>query len=349
VGNRVTSFIGLLLLFLVLIAVTAFARPVLGAQLYTEECGLTHAARIGDNLITIAQRCGVSEGELAAANPHIDPFNIQAGQVLIIPLPPRQPQQPADPSPGFIFPSNPLQISPQSGPVGTLITISGSGYQPNQTLHVGPAMLDQQPVQLYEVRTNQQGFMQVVLPLPPQAQTGQSWLIVARDPQTGTVSTSGIFTVTAPSSPVPVPPTGPMLPPPTLPDPILSPIPATGGQTGALFHTVVGGETLFRIAQRYGTTVSAILQVNPQITNPNLIFPGQTIRIPVAAPIPPTGPGVPAFPIPPTGPGTYIIQLGDTLAGIAARYGTSVQALMLLNPQIVNPNILEAGRVIRIN
>jgi spore germination protein len=44
-------------------------------------------------------------------------------------------------------------------------------------------------------------------------------------------------------------------------------------------HTVKAGESLWRIAQTYGTTVQNITQAN-NITNPNLIYPGQRLTIP---------------------------------------------------------------------
>jgi LysM repeat protein len=40
------------------------------------------------------------------------------------------------------------------------------------------------------------------------------------------------------------------------------------------------GDTLTIIARKFNVTVQAILAVNPQITNPNLIFAGRTIKIP---------------------------------------------------------------------
>lgn len=40
----------------------------------------------------------------------------------------------------------------------------------------------------------------------------------------------------------------------------------------------------------------------------------------------------------------YRIRTGDTLSGIAQRYGTSVSALMRSNPQISNPNLIYAGK-----
>ncbi len=45
-------------------------------------------------------------------------------------------------------------------------------------------------------------------------------------------------------------------------------------------YVVQTGDTLFTIAQTFNTTVNAIIAVNPQISNPNLIFPGETLVIP---------------------------------------------------------------------
>jgi predicted chitinase len=47
-------------------------------------------------------------------------------------------------------------------------------------------------------------------------------------------------------------------------------------------YVVQAGDTLGHIAQQHGITLSALLQANPEITNPNLIRPGQTINIPEA-------------------------------------------------------------------
>ncbi|MBS3901594.1 MAG: DUF3794 domain-containing protein [Dethiobacter sp.] len=45
-------------------------------------------------------------------------------------------------------------------------------------------------------------------------------------------------------------------------------------------YVVQKGDTLFKIAIRFNTTVAAILAANPEIKDPNLIFPGQKILIP---------------------------------------------------------------------
>jgi spore coat assembly protein SafA len=44
-------------------------------------------------------------------------------------------------------------------------------------------------------------------------------------------------------------------------------------------HTVRRGDTLYKIAKHHGTTVHRLIRKNPQIFNPNLIYPGQRIRV----------------------------------------------------------------------
>ena len=50
------------------------------------------------------------------------------------------------------------------------------------------------------------------------------------------------------------------------------------GQT-PVWHTVARGDTLWAIARRYSTTVAAIVALNPALRNPNLILPGQKVRV----------------------------------------------------------------------
>ena len=45
-------------------------------------------------------------------------------------------------------------------------------------------------------------------------------------------------------------------------------------------YTVKKGDTLWGIAKRYGVTLSALIAANPQIKNPNLIYPGNQVNIP---------------------------------------------------------------------
>jgi GH25 family lysozyme M1 (1,4-beta-N-acetylmuramidase) len=56
----------------------------------------------------------------------------------------------------------------------------------------------------------------------------------------------------------------------------------TTNSTGSLLYMIKPGDTLFAIALSHHTTVDAILKANPHITNPNLIFVGETLNIPQA-------------------------------------------------------------------
>lgn len=50
------------------------------------------------------------------------------------------------------------------------------------------------------------------------------------------------------------------------------------GQT-PVWHTVARGDTLWAVARRYSTTVAVIVALNPALRNPNLILPGQKVRV----------------------------------------------------------------------
>lgn len=45
-------------------------------------------------------------------------------------------------------------------------------------------------------------------------------------------------------------------------------------------HTVVKGDSLWKIAVKYQVGISEIISANPQFSDPNLIYPGQTVYIP---------------------------------------------------------------------
>ena len=47
-----------------------------------------------------------------------------------------------------------------------------------------------------------------------------------------------------------------------------------------LSHTVVKGDTMWKLAVKYQVGTSEIISANPQIANPDLIYPGQILNIP---------------------------------------------------------------------
>jgi LysM repeat protein len=106
-----------------------------------------------------------------------------------------------------------------------------------------------------------------------------------------------------------------------------------GAQTGeGYIHVVAAGETLFAISQQYGVPLDQLAQVN-QITNPNALRVGQRLLIPTGAQqTPATG-----------AQRLHIVQPGETLTSIAARYGVSPQAIMAANA-LQNPNRIVSGQ-----
>ncbi len=107
-------------------------------------------------------------------------------------------------------------------------------------------------------------------------------------------------------------------------------------------YTVQPGDTMFFIAQRFGVSLQALINANPHITNPSLIFPGDVLCVPGGGP--PSG-RVPAS-CPPGFQGRYTVVPGDTMFFIAQRFGVSLQALINANPHITNPNEIFPGDVL---
>ena len=54
---------------------------------------------------------------------------------------------------------------------------------------------------------------------------------------------------------------------------------ATGGGSAGRTHMVTAGETLWGIAQSYEVELTDLIARNPQIKNPNLILPGEQVKI----------------------------------------------------------------------
>ncbi len=117
-------------------------------------------------------------------------------------------------------------------------------------------------------------------------------------------------------------------------------------QSNGVYHIVQRGEYLSVIAQNYGTTVQAILTANPQITNPNLIFAGQTIFVPFGTqPPPPPPPPPPPTPVPPTTPACrwmHYVLPGQTMLMISRQYGVDPFVIARAN-NIFNLNLIYAG------
>ncbi len=123
-----------------------------------------------------------------------------------------------------------------------------------------------------------------------------------------------------------------------------SEIPQIDNPTGIIntqteFYTVQRGDTLSGIAQRYGTTVQELASIN-NISNPNLIYPGQVLRVL-------TNSTVNGNETRGTGSITYTVKRGNTLSQIARTYGVSIASIVEAN-NIQNPNLIYPGQKLRI-
>lgn len=108
--------------------------------------------------------------------------------------------------------------------------------------------------------------------------------------------------------------------------------------TGSITYTVQRGNTLSQIANAYGVTVSHIVEMN-NLQNPNLIYPGEKLRITES-----TNTTINSV----IQDNYYTVQRGDTLSGIARRYGVTVQYLVNLNG-IANQNLIYPGQLIKVS
>lgn len=96
-------------------------------------------------------------------------------------------------------------------------------------------------------------------------------------------------------------------------------------------YTVRSGDTLSSIAAKFGTNYQTLASLNG-ISNPNLIYVGQTLRVNGSAN---------------AGSVYYTVRSGDNLSSIASRYGVSYQILASLNG-LSNANLIFPGQILKI-
>ena len=98
--------------------------------------------------------------------------------------------------------------------------------------------------------------------------------------------------------------------------------------------TIPYGATLTRIAEQYNTTVANLVSLN-NISNPNLIYAGNTLIVPSNG----------------TSSSStiqYVVKRGDTLSQIALDFGTTVTAIANEN-NIYNVNFIYVGQILYIS
>ncbi|HEX5870291.1 MAG TPA: LysM peptidoglycan-binding domain-containing protein, partial [Longimicrobium sp.] len=113
--------------------------------------------------------------------------------------------------------------------------------------------------------------------------------------------------------------------------------PAPSGRARA--HTVVAGETFYGIARRYGVTAAQLRALNPDV-DMNALEVGDVLRLPAGArdsraaaqprPQAPASTSAQAQQ-PRRGTRSHVVASGETLFGIARRYGVTVDAIRRAN------------------
>lgn len=122
--------------------------------------------------------------------------------------------------------------------------------------------------------------------------------------------------------------------------------PCAGGGTvpgGACIHIVAPGQYLSMIAKKYHTTVAELVRLNG-LKNPNVLLVGQKLKIPCAQP-PVEPPPPPPPPPPPSGDECtwVVVQSGDTVSKLAAKYNSTI-ALIAEKNKLKNVNLIFVGQ-----
>lgn len=114
-------------------------------------------------------------------------------------------------------------------------------------------------------------------------------------------------------------------------------VPATAGmvavpaaQPAPATYTVARGDTVSRIAARFGLRTADVLALNG-LSWSSVIYPGQVLKLTAATAAAPP-PAAPAAPAPPAAAsGSYTVQRGDTISSIAKRHGVTTNAVLSAN------------------
>jgi LysM repeat protein len=127
--------------------------------------------------------------------------------------------------------------------------------------------------------------------------------------------------------------------------PVLTAAVITAGSPGFGAYKVKDGDTLSHIADRYGTTVRALVALNKLPGNGNAIYAGEVLKLPGKGKSTPTA----AKPAKRSllGRITYVVKPGDTVSKIAKRYKCS-QANLLAANGLRSSNRIYAGKTLLI-
>lgn len=107
-------------------------------------------------------------------------------------------------------------------------------------------------------------------------------------------------------------------------------------------YRVRPGDTLSAIAAKFNVSLSALEAANPQIADPDKIFPDELVRIPSSGALEHNVVVMPPRFV------TYVVRAGDTMSAIAAAHNMSLTALEAANPQVTNPDLIHPGETLNV-
>lgn len=396
-----TGLGGVFVLLILLLGLAGSTRSVVAAPLEQSSGYITVTARSGDSLVVYKRVFGVSASSIIAVNKFKDPNLIYIGQVVTIPVvksyvpslttPFYYVVQPNDQlfelamrfemDPSFISYANKLQDNTLV--VGSTILIPAGPHwhiaKKGETIKIIAAfygvtvqhVLSGNTIPNPDLIFEGQG---IIIPIVYNAQpvplTGASGVVATATNVRSVTSTptrpaSSNATATAVSNRTP------------------TAVPTLAIAGNYIQVTVQSGDSYLKYTTRYGVSAWKLRLANPHIKDPNLIFPGQTVVIPVIASYTPSrttpffyvmkqGETVDTLALRfematstltetnpyanfaagttvliPPGPHVYVARQGDTLASIAGKFGTTTDVLLGYNT-FANPSQIPAGRQIYI-
>ena len=93
-------------------------------------------------------------------------------------------------------------------------------------------------------------------------------------------------------------------------------------------YTIKSGDTMFNIANSFGTDLAMLKRLNPNMKNMDLIYPNQKVCVPQ----------------PIACAAKYTVKSGDTMNKIAQMFGTDLKTLQKMNPYITDINLIYPGQ-----
>jgi LysM repeat protein len=317
----------------------------------------------GDTLKSVADRYGTTVAFLLTGNNLPNPDRVFDGQPIFIPIqfdakpiafteaPAPQPTATGSPAPTTVAPAGFIVITVQKGE--NLATFVNRYKVPASAIIAANPAIQANPALIFEGQ-------QLLIPVgaataAPTAITGPVIEITVQAGETLLtyvnrygVTASAIINLNPslwanpalirPGQKLLIPASGPLAPTAT-PGPTSTPAPfvpsATPGPTSTPNLTPVPnnfiqivvklGESLTTYTTRFGVRGAALLAANPQLDGkPNLIFPGQTITVPVPVSFTPSR----------TTPFFHVVGAGETAAIIGARYEMAADVLTAANPGV---------------